>query len=127
MHAAAKLPTLLSDFVAQEGHESDGNEPLVSPGRTFSPISAGKRLLKPTPRKLPRKVEKDVRDKNCLKYPFGVALEMAIAEGAVAFMLGREREAEPLDTNMLGWDTSSRLGIENKANRWGHDYAFFCM
>lgn len=82
MHAAAKLPTVLWAFVAQEGHESDGNEPLVSPGRTFSPISAGKRLLKPTPRKLPRKVEKDVREKRCktVEISFGVALEMNMQE-----------------------------------------------
>lgn len=43
-------------FVFQAGHDDGSGEPLVSPARTFSPIAAGKRMLKPSsPRKIPRR------------------------------------------------------------------------
>ncbi|CAM9220482.1 unnamed protein product [Scytosiphon promiscuus] len=40
----------------QAGQGDDNGETLVSPARTFSPIAAGKRMLKPSsPRKIPRR------------------------------------------------------------------------
>ncbi|CAM9792723.1 unnamed protein product [Pylaiella littoralis] len=41
---------------SQRRNDDDKGEPLVSPARTFSPVAAGRRLLKPSsPRKVPRR------------------------------------------------------------------------